>query len=189
MRRVQILALCAVGLAGIYGCEKDIVENDENNPDVKKAISTEGLASSSSLTVADPRIEARALLIQRKYREALGGFEKARRLYPRSGEILFGIGRAHLALVNSDSATQFYEMGIALEPYNPALLIGMGNFHLKYNRYEEAGISFRSALAIDSTKIVALRNLAAVLAKQGRLADASKEYERALELVPAHIPT
>ena len=136
----------------------------------------------------DPRLRARALLAQSKYTEALRAFEEARQQYPESGEVLVGLGRTHLALGDVERAGQLYEMAVALEPNNPSLQVGLGIFHLKFNRYGEAETAFRTALGMDGIRCCSEKLSCCI--QQGRaVADAAREYERALSLQPDDLNT
>jgi Tfp pilus assembly protein PilF len=64
--------------------------------------------------------------------------------------------------------------------------LARGNDFYARGRFDEAAASYREALRLDPDQVVALSNLAAVLAQQGQLAEAEASLRRALELRPDH---
>ncbi|MDZ4735739.1 MAG: tetratricopeptide repeat protein [Rhodospirillaceae bacterium] len=118
---------------------------------------------------------------------ALGCFERALAIDPRSVRAQHNRGRALEALNRPDAALAAYDAALAIEPSNPEILNDRGLALRQQDRLGEALASFERALESQPDFLPALGNRALVLMRLDRSAAALDGFERLLALAPDHV--
>lgn len=85
---------------------------------------------------------------------------------------------------NAAKAAEHFRAALEAEPENVPAHTGHGEALLELGRVDEAAAAFEKAVALDATYTPAVSNLALVLARQGKAADAEAKFKAALELNP-----
>ena len=129
-------------------------------------------------------LAGRILLAQNKLEDALREFETTARLRPQwitarvqSAQICFRLQRY-------DDATKHFEAALKLAPKLLPLKLSLGDLYVAQGKTAAATDLYREILAGDAHQVVALNNLATLLAKTGQ-AEAALPYARqAMNLAP-----
>lgn len=96
------------------------------------------------------------------------------------GQILYDEGQP-------DAAMDSFIEALRWNPENNAALIIVGNLYAQVQNDTETALQFfRRAVDLDPEDHVALNNMAGLLAKQGKLQEARKHFQRVLELEPGY---
>lgn len=130
-------------------------------------------------------IRGRIEMDRRRYREAAAAYTKAADLSRGDCEPLFFRGLVRLLLGDADGAVEDFEQCIALGDDSHQVLGGLAYAHFDQSSWEEAERVFRRALAKDEKTADNHIGLALTLFRMGRLEEARRSYERAVELEPA----
>jgi tetratricopeptide (TPR) repeat protein len=96
--------------------------------------------------------------------ESIVHFEKTLKIRPSDAEALREFGAALLRKGRTSDAILQFQGALSLNPKRPEVLVGLGNAFLQAGRPAEAIAQFQSALEVQPTDVVALNNLAWVLA-------------------------
>ena len=103
---------------------------------------------------------------------------------PDHAEALFHVGRLHLARGDHGAAIAIYERALRSAPGHPSILIDFGIALDRAGQPARAEASYREVLARRATQIEATANLADLLFRQARFAEALAFYDRLLSLIP-----
>ena len=120
--------------------------------------------------------------------DAIGAFERERRLDPDDGRNLASLAQAFTRVGRIDEAEAAYqaaeETGFADAPalYNHAQALE------RLGRLDEAAARYRRAAALDTTFADAWNNLGVIAARQRRWEDARSSWEQALKARPGYEP-
>jgi tetratricopeptide (TPR) repeat protein len=116
---------------------------------------------------------------------ALEDLNTARRLNPRSVNVLVSLADLLAALGRYTQALAAANDALALDKSSPAALFQKGRAHQSLNALDRAAAAFREAVHLDPRAVDALSALANLAALQGRAAEARDHARRALALRPA----
>ncbi len=122
---------------------------------------------------------------RRRYREAAAAYTKAADLARGECEPLFFRGLVRLLLGDAEGAAQDFEQCLALQEDSPSVLGGLAYAYFDQSVWDKAEHTFREALAKDERTADNHIGLALTLFRLGRLEEARKSYERAVQLEPA----
>lgn len=114
-------------------------------------------------------------------------FEQAAAADPKYAAPRIFLG--HLLLAKKDpkslqAAAEHFAAAAAIAPDDVTAHTGSGEALLALDKVDEALAAFEKAVALDPTYTPAISNLALVLARQGKAADAEAKFKAALELNP-----
>ncbi|HEY7375301.1 MAG TPA: tetratricopeptide repeat protein [Polyangia bacterium] len=110
---------------------------------------------------------------------------RAARVDPRSGEIAFAAGIAHLERGEPEAALAALERSRPLLP-QVATEVAIGNTHLVAGRADDAAAAYQRALRLDPGSFRAHTNLAVALRRLGRDREAELHLATARRLYPHH---
>jgi tetratricopeptide (TPR) repeat protein len=121
-------------------------------------------------------------------REALAAFERAAALDPKSAEVVFWQGLAHVYQKDAEAkALAAFQRAVALDPEHGRAWLELGRLHERVGNTKEALPAFERAAELMPDHAQAHFLLAVQLDAAGRSADARPRLERALELEPDHV--
>jgi len=113
----------------------------------------------------------------RDYIPALSAFRRARALHPQFADACINDGGLRLDLGQAEEGGRISRLAVALAPQLPGAWNNLGNGLLLECRLDESETAFRRALALAPDDAQIHFNRAAVLLKQGRMAEGWREYE------------
>jgi TolB-like protein len=128
----------------------------------------------------------------RDYEGGLAASNRARRLAPNSGPVLYLGAWSHLYLGDWQTAVAWTERAMRLSPVDPGMAYftaALGAAHFVGERYEEAAAWVRCAIHDHPGYLVAHRLLAASLAQLGRLEEARAAIPALLAVAPGYTVT
>ena len=112
--------------------------------------------------------------------------EQAARMAPKNAQAWITLGNALMDAQRFGEAVDAYEKALALEPKNVPVLVDQGTCYRGIGKFDKAEEQYRKALKIDPNFPNGHRNLGVVLGFDlNRKAEAIKEFNRYLELVPS----
>src|SRR5262249_44008794 len=120
-------------------------------------------------------------------RAGLASIERAIELNPNSAQALAHAGWVHGFLGEAAMAVAMFERSMRLSPCDPAgfaSYIGLSFAHLVQERFEDAVLWARRAVAGRPTALPPLRSLAAALGHLGRIGEARAVVARLRALAP-----
>jgi tetratricopeptide (TPR) repeat protein/serine/threonine protein kinase len=123
-------------------------------------------------------------LRQRRPKEALASFLKARELEPESPSVHCNLGAAWSALSNSEEAIKAFREALRLKPVYALAHYNLGNELAGLNRLDEAIACYRAAIKYDPTDVKPRTNLGNALRDQGNTDQALAAYYTALTVAP-----
>ncbi len=111
--------------------------------------------------------------------------EQAAKMAPKNAQVWINLGNALMDSQRFGEAIDAYEKALALEPKNVNVLVDQGTCYRGVRKFDKALEQYQKALKIDPNFPNGHRNLGVVLAYDlNRKAEAVKEFNRYLELVP-----
>ncbi|MEI2696511.1 MAG: tetratricopeptide repeat protein [Saprospiraceae bacterium] len=122
----------------------------------------------------------RSLYQQRKYEPAISAYQKALTLYPNYLDALVGIGEILQNQKHFAEAEQQLKKAIALDSTNVFANRVLGNVYFNTNRPDEARQQFLKTIELDPNARWARIGMAAVLAAEGKTAEAIGYVEQAI---------
>jgi len=122
----------------------------------------------------------RSLYQQRKYEPAISAYQKALTLYPNYLDALVGIGEILRNQKHFTEAEQQLKKAIALDSTNVFANRVLGNVYFNTNRPDEARQQFLKTIELDPNARFARLGMAAVLAAEGKTAEAIGYLEQAI---------
>jgi len=124
------------------------------------------------------------LLRAGRYDEARAELEQALALDAGNADAYRGLAEVHQALEETAPAEQAFRRAIALRPRDRGLHDLLGTLYFRGGRMKEAEAEFRKSVELAPDGVQGLRNLAGVLIADGRLSEASRLLQRAIQVVP-----
>jgi Tfp pilus assembly protein PilF len=121
--------------------------------------------------------------------EAAECYRKALALRPEDGNVLIEIGMIHQARAQLGDAAQCFELALQRDGNLVEAMWGLAGVLGHLDRFDEAELYCRKALAIRPDDPAALNNLAAVLLRTSALDDAERFCRKALSARGDHAPT
>ena len=112
-------------------------------------------------------------------------FKKTAQREPKNAQAWINLGNILMDAQRFGDAVDAYEKALALDPKNVPVLVDQGTCYRGIGRFDKAVEQYRKALRIDPSFPNGHRNLGVVLGfDMNRKAEAIKEFDRYLELVP-----
>ena len=118
----------------------------------------------------------------KKFKQAINCYELALDKCGDHYESRHNMGVAYAALNEHEKAMEQYTLALDLDPEFYPSLCGQADIHSKLNRFSEAFVCARKAIAIKSSDPIGHTAYAYALFKSGRLEEAVAGFERAREL-------
>lgn len=110
------------------------------------------------------------------------GLRELLRTHPDNATALNNLGYFLLERsTNSQEALKLIEQAVAIDPVNGSFLDSLGWAHYKLGNPDKARESLEKAIIYSRRSVTAHEHLGDVLQKQGRLAEAKRHWEKALE--------
>jgi len=128
--------------------------------------------------------EGVALFGHEQWEQSRERFAAARRLAPRSAEVLSDLAGAEERLGDTRSAEEHYREAVRLRPDSAEHLYNLGHFLNSRRSYPEAYDVLQKSLALDPERIDAYADLAEAAAARGMLGRARLSLETALRKAP-----
>jgi tetratricopeptide (TPR) repeat protein len=154
---------------------------DEALTHYEEALRVHQSTSRSDLVLALIHTNIGSALRQRGHvDEAISHFRRAIPLQPDYAEAHLNLGRALLEKNEVDEATTVLQHAVTLQPEHPEMLVSLGDALLRAQRRAEAIVQYEKALTAAPQSLVALNNLAWLLATARD--DAIRNGARAVEL-------
>jgi len=152
---------------------------------LKKALSrNEGLPQAARLRAEASFSRGMDAVRGGRFEEALGAFDAAIALDPRSVAAHFNRAAALGDLGRSEESASAYDRCIALSPHWADAHVGLGIALTRLKRFKEARRSLDSALAIEPNAFDALAARADLTRDEGRYAEAVDLYQQLLKAQP-----
>jgi tetratricopeptide (TPR) repeat protein len=129
---------------------------------------------------------ALANAVQRRFDEALLGFDRALAVRPDHAEALYNRGLTLQRLGRFDEALASYDRTVVLRPDHAAALNNRGNMLHELKRFDEALTGYERALAVRPDYADALHNRGLTLQVLRRFGEALASFDRALAVRPDH---
>ena len=104
-----------------------------------------------------------ALYEQRKYKEAIAGFEKSLEFKSKNAKAIYAMGLCYNGLRDTDKARQAFERAIAADPEYAKSYRSLADIQRRSRDYGPAAETYRKAIAVDSTYMEAYGGLAQVM--------------------------
>ncbi len=115
---------------------------------------------------------------------AVGQYEAAAQLAPRSFKYRSDLGRAYAATNRAGDAIVEYEAALSIQPDSPGLLRETASLHLQGGHPERALPLLTRAVALSPGSAVLMQDLAHAAEKAGNDAQAVAAYQKVLEINP-----
>lgn len=128
-----------------------------------------------------PLSAAQKSLREGAHEEAISGFRSLLAAEPGSPAAARGLCQALAAVGKTDEALEVLSKSPVLAT-NPDLLAARGRVELRQGKLAEAEASFRAALALKASHVESLNRLGETLAKRGRPDEASREWQKLVEV-------
>lgn len=137
---------------------------------------------------AVPILMARTLILQNRHAEAITPLRKCVQTWPDDLTASLLLAECYLATHAYGDAQALLDATARKHPTAEAPLLLLARLHMERGDAGAAGARYRQVLAINPRQIVALNNLAGLLARKGRpgLDEALALATRAVELAPAN---
>lgn len=137
---------------------------------------------------AAPRNEGIDALAERDYPRAETHLRKALELSPDDETALYNLGVALHGQRRYPEAAETLERAVAgAAPVNPAPLIALGMVRYETGDFERARVALRDALRIDVKHPAAHYYLGLILLKEGRVDEATEEFEEVIAERPTFV--
>ncbi len=131
------------------------------------------------------RLAGRALMAEGSYARARKVYEQLVQVRPNDLGVLMGYANACDALGDTQQAGEVLAKAAELQPESPGVHLVTGHHYLKVGDEDSAIASYRKVLERTSTSVIALNNLASLLAeKEGQAEEAMRLASMAWQLSP-----
>jgi protein O-mannosyl-transferase len=134
---------------------------------------------------------AMALIAEGEAAEALPHFQRAKAMWPSDPLATLNIATYDQMLGHYQAALEGYAEVVRFPATAPSLrataLANSGYAHLSLKQYDNAQRDFAAALKDQRENSAAYRGLGLVAQRAGNIAEAAKDYERAIELQPTPV--
>jgi Flp pilus assembly protein TadD len=128
--------------------------------------------------------EARDLMKQYSFSEAVAAFEKLTRTYPNVAQIWFDYACAAVGARKMDLADRAWRQAIELDPSNIQILLQMGHHYQNHRHMEKARAAFERASSLDPRAIDPRMALAILFERNHQFAEAREAIGGCLKLDP-----
>lgn len=115
---------------------------------------------------------------------AFAEYDQAIALNPRQADAYRRAGTQAERANDLERALKYYQAGQQALPDDQVLLLSIGDIYLKQKRYEDARAIFEKALRFDAGNAQAVWRMGEYYRATGRVAEALREYTRALAIDP-----
>lgn len=119
-----------------------------------------------------------------RFADAARAYLHACELDPASYKARFNLGICYHQAGALGDAIKTYEQAIALDPSEPGAALNLGAVYDSQEKYYEAIHVYNESLERNPDQPLVLINMAVTMMKQGRIANARKALERAVEIAP-----
>ena len=126
--------------------------------------------------------EARDLIRQYSFSEAVAAFEKLTRVFPQVAQVWFEYGCAAVGAVQLDVAERAWQRTLELEPANVEFRLQMGHQYQNHRHLDKARAAFEQASALDPRGIDPRMALAILFERNHRFAESREAVESCLKL-------
>ena len=123
---------------------------------------------------------------QKKHQEAIGYFQQALRMDPKSGDVLNGMAFAQFQLGHFEKAIAHYQQALELMPDQSGTYNNLGNVFVSMNQQEKAIENFSNALRLAPETTLFRANLANALMEMSLFREAAEQLTLVLEMDPEY---
>jgi predicted O-linked N-acetylglucosamine transferase (SPINDLY family) len=120
----------------------------------------------------------------RHFEQALAAFDAALAMKPGTAAIIAQRGRIHIQMGQFEKAEADFDQALALDPFMEVALLGRAHIGVITDKTAMALAACNTVLERNPRSETALAWFGACLAKQGDIAGALQQFERALEIKP-----
>jgi predicted O-linked N-acetylglucosamine transferase (SPINDLY family) len=120
----------------------------------------------------------------RHFEQALAAFNAALAIKPGTAAIIAQRGRIHIQMAQFKEAEADFDKALAIDPFMEVALLGKAHIGVITDKTAMALAACRTVLERNPHSEVALAWFGACLAKQGDIAGALQQFDRALEIKP-----
>lgn len=129
-----------------------------------------------------------ALLLEKKFGEAIHYLKKALELAPNHLDALNNLGISYgygdMAVRDYDRAISCFKKINEASPADAGALMNLGNMYLALNRIDDAETYFQRTLEVQPNNMIALNNMGVIWVRRHQREKAVEYYQRALALSP-----
>ncbi len=143
-----------------------------------------GAAANENRSVDDLHAAGVQALQNQNYRLAIDLFQQVVKLEPKHKYDWNNLGRAYLALGQTEQAITAIQTQISINPYDEYAYNNLGSAYWRQGKYEQAIQQFKKQLEVNPLDQWAHGNLGRIYLNQKRYAEAVPELEKAVELQP-----
>jgi tetratricopeptide (TPR) repeat protein len=126
---------------------------------------------------------------QKKYEEAVNDLERAVERNPSIPDSYFILGNAYLEQKRYEKAIETYLKGLQIYPYHILIRNFLSLAYIDNENFEDAYKELSIAFKLSPSLFFTYHNMGIYYEKQGKISDACKSYQRALDLNRNYIPT
>ena len=123
-----------------------------------------------------------SLIMDKRYEEAAGEYEKAADLEPEDPGILNNLGTAYAGAKDFSKAVIAYQKALELKPEDKVIAVNLTQAYIESGNYAKAGQLLRKMGAASSKEASFLSAWGLVLYKRGVYTSSMKAYQKALSL-------
>ncbi|MBI4789628.1 MAG: protein kinase [Chloroflexi bacterium] len=127
---------------------------------------------------------ADALAKRKQYPEAYAEYDQAIKLDPKLAEPYLHAGALAESAEDLDRALKYYQSGWRVLNDNQDLLLSQADVLLKQKKYDDARLIIEKTLRLDANSAQAMWRMGEYYRLQGKVADALREYSRAIVIDP-----
>jgi tetratricopeptide (TPR) repeat protein len=138
----------------------------------EKSLMGNALAATSQNWVAENNLGV-TLFHEGRIDEAITHYENAKRILPTYADAYYNMGLAYMAQGKREKAVEAFTRAAYLSPGDPDIPNSLGAVLVSLERHEEALQNFRRSARLKPDKDVAFTNMAIVLGRMGRSAEAA----------------
>lgn len=127
---------------------------------------------------------AEALAQQKNFDAALAEYDQAIKLNPKAVAPYLRAGNLADKIGNPERAIKYYRAGLEALPNDESLTFKLADVYLEQKQYDDARLLIENLLRTDAGNAQALWRLGEIERAQGKLADALRDYTRAVAIDP-----
>ncbi len=127
---------------------------------------------------------AEALAQQKNFDAALAEYDQAIKLNPKAVAPYLRAGNLADKTGNPERAIKYYRAGLEALPNDESLTFKLADVYLEQKQYDDARLLIENLLRTDAGNAQALWRLGEIERAQGKLADALRDYTRAVAIDP-----
>ena len=121
---------------------------------------------------------------QKKYREAIAGFEKARELKPAGADLFYFLGLSYGRIGDEEAAAKAFQDAIDADPTLVKAHVSLAELRRRKGEFRVAAETYRRAIALDSSYAMAYSGLAKIQIDGEDFDGALATLEKAVEIDP-----